>query len=83
LELDPAALAGDIRQLAEAVGEESARGCVLTGGEEHTLLATFPTASVPAGWRVIGAVAQGSGVFVGGREPGELGWDHFGSAKSD
>lgn len=83
LDLDPTALAGDIRQLTDVVGADTARACVLAGGEEHSLLATFPAGSVPPEWRVIGAVSEGSGVSVGGRTPTELGWDHFGSAKSD
>jgi len=82
LELDSAALAGDIAALADAVGAD-ARECVLAGGEEHTLLATFPPGSVPRDWRVIGAVADGTGVTVAGEVPSRSGWDHFGSAKSD
>lgn len=53
----------------------------LTGGEDHALLATFPSASaVPQGWTVIGQVtdAQG-GVRVDGMLPQEFGWDHFGA----
>ena len=34
---------------------------ILGGGEDHALLATFPTADVPAGWTVIGSVAEGVG----------------------
>ncbi len=53
---------------------------VLTGGEDHALLATLPASSaIPAGCRVIGRVLAGSGVTVAGqpwtgRAPG---WDHF------
>ncbi|MBB2890843.1 thiamine-phosphate kinase [Flexivirga oryzae] len=82
LEFDPALLAADIAALAVAVGAD-ARDCVLAGGEEHSLLATFPPGSVPADWRVIGAAAHGTGVTVGGEVPSRSGWDHFGSAKSD
>jgi len=82
LELDEAALADDVAALAGAVGA-AARDCVLAGGEEHSLLATFAPGSVPAGWRVIGAVTDGCGVGVGGAAPERSGWDHFGSAKSD
>jgi thiamine-monophosphate kinase len=52
---------------------------VLTGGEDHALVATFPAGSVlTADWRVIGNVAAGSGMTVDG-EPftGRGGWDHF------
>lgn len=83
LELDPAALASDIRALTDAVGATDAESCVLTGGEEHSLLATFPVDAVPSHWRVIGAVSAGSGITVGGREHTRVGWDHFGSAKTD
>lgn len=83
LDLDPASLAGDIQALAGAVGAAEAEECVLTGGEEHSLLATFPSDTVPSGWRVIGAVSAGSGITVGGREHTRVGWDHFGSAKTD
>ena len=83
LDLDPAALAGDIRALSAAVGAADAETCVLTGGEEHSLLATFPRGALPPGWREIGAVLPGSGITVGSREHTRVGWDHFGSAKTD
>jgi thiamine-monophosphate kinase len=52
---------------------------VLTGGEDHCLVATFPPGvALPAGWRVIGEVRPGRGVRVDGREwAGATGWDHF------
>ncbi|NPC95580.1 thiamine-phosphate kinase [Nocardioides sp. zg-DK7169] len=52
---------------------------VLTGGDDHALLATFPdAASVPSGWRVVGEVLEGSGVTVDGRtHVGSAGWAHF------
>ena len=52
---------------------------VLAGGEDHALLATFPTASdVPDGWLVVGEVGEGSGVSVdGGEYDGPTGWTHF------
>lgn len=54
---------------------------ILTGGDDHALLATFPAAAVPDGWTVIGRVEPASGepsVTVDG-EPweGEPGWRHF------
>jgi thiamine-monophosphate kinase len=52
---------------------------ILGGGDDHGLLATFPdTASVPAGWTVVGEVTDGEGVTVDG-EPyvGSAGWTHF------
>lgn len=83
LELDPAMLASDIRALTGALSAADAEACVLTGGEEHSLLATFPSGAVPPGWRVIGAVEPGTGITVGGREHARVGWDHFGSANTD
>lgn len=77
LELRAADLQPHVDALAPAVGD-AAWDCVLRGGEEHTLLATFPTDVVlPDGWRAIGAVATGAGVTLDGatQEPG--GWDHF------
>ncbi|MFC6153448.1 thiamine-phosphate kinase [Nocardioides yefusunii] len=72
----------EIPEPLEAVG--SALGVepmdfVLTGGEDHPLLATFPdAASVPEGWRVVGSVGEGSGVTVDGEEfAGAGGWVHF------
>ena len=52
---------------------------VLGGGDDHALLATFPDAgSVPDGWTVIGAVAEGEGVTVDGAAyDGPTGWTHF------
>jgi len=51
---------------------------VLGGGDDHALLATFPSADVPEGWTVIGAVAEGSEVTVDGAAyDGPTGWTHF------
>ena len=59
----------------DAVGSESA----LAGGEDHSLLATFPPgAPLPGGFRAIGHVIEGSGVLVDGvayEAPG--GWDPY------
>jgi thiamine-monophosphate kinase len=64
-----------------------AREWVLTGGEDHSLVATFPpAAALPARWRVIGQVrevtdtsSQAGGVTVdGARYEGPGGWEHFG-----
>ncbi|WP_182526162.1 thiamine-phosphate kinase [Nocardioides dongkuii] len=54
-------------------------GFVLTGGDDHALLATFPDAgSVPEGWAVVGTVAEGAGVTVDGAPyDGPTGWTHF------
>lgn len=55
---------------------------VLTGGDDHALLATFPAeVALPEGWRRIGSVdaADGEpGVLVDGVAPeGATGWSHF------
>ena len=51
---------------------------ILGGGDDHALLATFPDGSVPDGWLVVGAVAEGSGVTVDREEyDGPTGWTHF------
>ena len=52
---------------------------VLGGGDDHSLLATYPADAVlPDGWRVIGSVGEGSGVTVDGKEyDGPTGWTHF------
>jgi thiamine-monophosphate kinase len=57
----------------------TALGWVLTGGEDHSLVATFPPGVVlPARWSVIGAVREGHGVLVDGRAyEAAPGWDHF------
>jgi len=48
----------------------------LTGGEDHSLLATF-AGEVPEGFRVIGRVVEGSGVLVEGRPFEARGWDPY------
>ena len=63
----------------------TARNWVLTGGEDHGVLATVPAdavRSLPEGARVIGRVrragGEGPGVLVGTRPwSGARGWDHF------
>ena len=52
---------------------------VLTGGEDHALVAAFPPeVTLPARWRVIGEVRSGAGVTVDGApHEGPGGWQHF------
>jgi thiamine-monophosphate kinase len=52
---------------------------VLTGGEDHSLAATFPPGTpLPPRWRVIGAVRAGNDVVIDGQPwAGAPGWDHF------
>lgn len=64
--------------VASALGVD-ARHWVLTGGEDHALLASFPAGlELPASWTVLGTVQEGRGVTVDG-EPydGPAGWAHF------
>ena len=59
----------------EALGSLAA----LTGGEDHSLLATFPaSAELPGGFRQIGRVVAGNGILIDG-DPFEArgGWDPY------
>jgi thiamine-monophosphate kinase len=64
---------------ADTPVEAQALGWVLTGGEDHSLAATFPPGPrLPPRWMVIGRVAEGHGVLVDGQPWAEAtGWDHF------
>jgi thiamine-monophosphate kinase len=73
--LSRAALHEDVAAVGEVLGEQ-ALDCVLTGGEEHSLLATF-RGTVPDGWRTIGVVEAGVGVTLEGVPQAARGWDHF------
>jgi thiamine-monophosphate kinase len=62
--------------------QQCAQRWVLTGGEDHSLVATFPPrVALPPRWTVIGAVHEGGGVLVDGTPwadgRGATGWDHF------
>jgi thiamine-monophosphate kinase len=52
---------------------------VLDGGEDHGLLATFPSGTpLPEPFRAVGRVVEGTGVSVDGvPAPARSGWDHF------
>jgi thiamine-monophosphate kinase len=82
VELSTEALSADrdaLLSAAEAVGLD-AWTWVLAGGEDHALVAAF-AGPVPAGWRVIGRVIDGSArVLVDGVEwHGYAGWQSFSS----
>lgn len=82
IDIVPAAVEVDVAALAHAVGREVALDCVLAGGEEHSLLATFPPGRMPRGWRSLGSVrAAGADeqprILFGGRARRHTGWDHF------
>ncbi len=80
IELDSSAL--DLAEPLTAAGAAlgmNPLGWVLTGGEDHALVATFPAGGRrPRGWTVIGSVVEEEGVRVDGDEwPEPPGHDHF------
>lgn len=83
VELDEAAIAALAAEFAPVLGASAALDCVLRGGEEHSLLATFPAGTVPDGWTVVGRTgepgAAGPGVWWRGERATGGGWDHFGA----
>jgi thiamine-monophosphate kinase len=66
---------GPLQQVASALGGDPL-AWVLTGGEDHALLATFPAGTaLPDGWTAIGTVRaarQNPAVFVNGRPAAEV-----------
>ena len=81
IDIATAALTADhdaLAAAAAAVGADAWRW-VLTGGEDHALVACFPAAPPPF-WRVIGTVGVGPArVLVDGRDwTGPTGWQSFG-----
>jgi thiamine-monophosphate kinase len=84
IDLDPAALAPDVSDLAPLAAElgEEPWSWVLHGAEEHAMLAAFAPDAVPVGFRPIGRVLaprEGAPAVTldGAPIPGE-GFDHFG-----
>jgi thiamine-monophosphate kinase len=70
----------ELKAAADALGDPAlAAVWVLTGGEDHAMLACFPPgASVPPAFRPIGVVRVGNGVVVDGAPwRGADGWHHF------
>ncbi|WP_166849145.1 thiamine-phosphate kinase [Isoptericola sp. BMS4] len=80
-----AAAAADVAPAARllGLGDDAALAWVLSGGEDHGLLATFPAGTeLPAGFRRLGRVresaADGPRATVDGAVPSlRPGWDHF------
>jgi thiamine-monophosphate kinase len=68
-----------MRNAAEALGVDP-YDWILTGGDDHALVATFPNNTLLAeDWLIIGEAYAGSGVTVDGKShAGPPGWDHFG-----
>ncbi|PSR67750.1 thiamine-phosphate kinase [Nocardia sp. MDA0666] len=83
VDVDSAAVADPALSPVAAALHADALGWVLTGGEDHAFAATFGAgATVPPGWRAVGRVCTGSGVFVdGARWSGPLGWESFGGGE--
>ena len=84
IDLDHGALAPDAEALADAARalDADAWEWVLHGGEEHAMLATFPTDRVPTGFRRIGAVralseGESPRVLLDGAAITHEGFDHF------
>lgn len=76
-------LSADLQAVSEAAAAAGAdpRDCVLGGGEDHALVATFPSAP-PAGWRPIGTVSRPAGgpagvTVDGSMWPGAAGWQSY------
>jgi thiamine-monophosphate kinase len=79
IDIDSAAVpvAGRLVEVACAL-DADARHWVLTGGEDHALVACFPPGlELPAGWTEVGVVREGRGVSVDGAEGPPGGWRHF------
>nr|WP_245541600.1 thiamine-phosphate kinase [Smaragdicoccus niigatensis] len=79
VDLDSAALAdAALIEPAGALGLDPL-AWVLTGGEDHALVAVFPDeVMLPVGWRRIGRTAAGAGVTVDGTPwEGSQGWQSF------
>jgi thiamine-monophosphate kinase len=69
-----------LRLVAQALGVDPWEW-VLSGGEDHGMLATFAPGAVPASFSVVGVVRQAmpeAQVLLDGNRPDSaLGWDHF------
>lgn len=81
IDIDSAAVpvAATVAEVASALGADALHW-VLTGGDDHALLACFPAGvALPAGWTELGVVRQGRGVTVDGDayDVFPAGWEHF------
>lgn len=69
-----------LHQAAAVLGDRDPVDWILTGGEDHSLAATFPPGTdLPVRWSVIGHVGRGEpAVRVDSRRfEGRAGWSHF------
>lgn len=80
MDLSRDALAGDVEAVTPAARAAGADpwSLVLTGGEDHALVACFP-GPPPPGWRVVGRVRPGRPAVLldGQHRPGPAGWQAF------
>lgn len=80
IDIDTAAFSIDepLQAVGSALGADPLK-FILTGGDDHALVATFPAdVALPEGWRRIGSVLVGEGVTVDGeRYAGSGGHRHF------
>lgn len=80
IDLDTSAfeLADPLQAVGAALGVDPMQ-FILTGGDDHPLLATFPSGvKLPLGWTAVGEVREGQGVTVDGAvHEGAAGWTHF------
>jgi thiamine-monophosphate kinase len=77
---EPVARRQALAHAAETLGGDADwRGWVLTGGDDHALVATFPPGmALPPRWTGFGRATQGQGIVVDGRRwLGAGGWEHF------
>ncbi len=68
------------KTVAAAIGGGDPLSYILTGGDDHALVATFAPDAVPPGWSVIGRIHEDAdaGVTVDGLAwDGVQGWRHF------
>lgn len=79
IDISLASLADPGLEAAATVLGADWRGWALSGGEDHVLAASFPSAAgVPRAWTAVGQVLAGNGVLVDSRPfHGRGGWDHF------
>jgi thiamine-monophosphate kinase len=87
LKINSSDLQGYVAVLEQAAQSVSARdgknldpmSWVLFGGEDHGFLASFSKGSVPAGFKAIGSVEAGSGVYLDSEPLAAKGWDSVSS----
>jgi thiamine-monophosphate kinase len=76
---EPVAAQRLLARAATVLGGANLRQWVLTGGDDHALVATFPPEVVlPGRWTIIGRVSAGNGILVDGNRWNQAGgWEHF------